>query len=332
MTDKNGPILELRQAEFAYASSWFSTPLRELKGVNLRVVKGQCVNVAGFNGAGKSTLAKLISGVHTEGSLLAGDVWLDNQPLADKSFSGWVLWGLLGLAMALGAPVFQNAWLSSEWILHLVFGLVFVGFVGGPRIWEACAGRFRKFDTSVLYITTENQAADQHLKDEWTIAEALSQVSHSPLAPAADLLARLEFSVVRQGQPMNGDRMFQVKVSDLSGGQRHLIYLVGLLVRALKFDIPFLVLDEALACLDTKTRKLLYPYLRDLLVTKGILLISQDKEDVLALADEIHFLAGGLLVESGTPLYFYGESQESSSKVRTSAQSLESYRFYSAYS
>jgi len=53
----SAPILKLLNVESAYG------PIRAIRGVSLRVEKGQIATVLGSNGAGKSTILKTISGI-----------------------------------------------------------------------------------------------------------------------------------------------------------------------------------------------------------------------------------------------------------------------------
>ena len=51
-----------------------------LKGLNLRVEKGQIHAIMGPNGAGKSTLAKILAG-HPSYTITAGEIWFKGQDL-----------------------------------------------------------------------------------------------------------------------------------------------------------------------------------------------------------------------------------------------------------
>ena len=51
------PLLEIKNLESFYG------PIMAIRGVSLKVDKGQIVTVLGANGAGKSTLLKTISGI-----------------------------------------------------------------------------------------------------------------------------------------------------------------------------------------------------------------------------------------------------------------------------
>jgi branched-chain amino acid transport system ATP-binding protein len=57
VTEGTTPILKLSNVESAYG------PIRAIRGVSLRVLRGQIATVLGSNGAGKSTILKTISGI-----------------------------------------------------------------------------------------------------------------------------------------------------------------------------------------------------------------------------------------------------------------------------
>jgi iron(III) transport system ATP-binding protein len=91
---------------------------------------------------------------------------------------------------------------------------------------------------------------------------------------------------------------------ELSGGQQQRVALA----RALAAPNAFVVLDEPFSSVDNDTRRLL----RDLLSEesrsgRGILLITHDRADALALSSMIHCLANGRLVMSGSPNEVYSK-------------------------
>jgi branched-chain amino acid transport system ATP-binding protein len=64
------PLLELKHVSSAYGS------VEALRGVSLRVEKGEIVTLLGANGAGKSTTLRTISGIIRP---TAGEVWFEGQ-------------------------------------------------------------------------------------------------------------------------------------------------------------------------------------------------------------------------------------------------------------
>lgn len=66
------PLLEIKNLESFYG------PIMAIRGVSLKVDKGQIVTVLGANGAGKSTLLKTISGIMDPEK---GEVLFDGKPI-----------------------------------------------------------------------------------------------------------------------------------------------------------------------------------------------------------------------------------------------------------
>ncbi len=89
------------------------------------------------------------------------------------------------------------------------------------------------------------------------------------------------------------------QVARLSGGERQRVALA----RALAADPDVLVLDEALASLDLRSRARLVDLLRRLQRHRrlGYVLVSHDLAMVADLADEVALLADGAVVERATP-------------------------------
>jgi osmoprotectant transport system ATP-binding protein len=77
----------------------------------------------------------------------------------------------------------------------------------------------------------------------------------------------------------------------LSGGQRQRVGLA----RALAFDPPVLLMDEAVGALDPLTRAEMQTMLKNLLkgMNKTVLLVTHDLDEALYLADRVLFLADG---------------------------------------
>jgi sulfate/thiosulfate transport system ATP-binding protein len=91
--------------------------------------------------------------------------------------------------------------------------------------------------------------------------------------------------------------------SELSGGQRQRVALA----RALAIEPRLLLLDEPFGALDTKVRKELGQWLRDLHHGQAItsLLVTHDQEEALELADRIVLMAQGKVEQIGTPAELY---------------------------
>jgi sulfate transport system ATP-binding protein len=91
--------------------------------------------------------------------------------------------------------------------------------------------------------------------------------------------------------------------SQLSGGQRQRVALA----RALAVEPRLLLLDEPFGALDTKVRRELGQWLRDLHhgVNVTSVLVTHDQEEALELADRIVLMSHGKVEQIGTPTEIY---------------------------
>ncbi len=89
----------------------------------------------------------------------------------------------------------------------------------------------------------------------------------------------------------------------LSGGERQRVALA----RALARDPRLLLMDEPLASLDRERRESMRREIRRLHDATGLttLMVTHDQEEALALADALHVMAAGRVVESGPPREIY---------------------------
>ena len=78
----NGPLLEARELHKRYEMGPRS--LEVLRGVSLKIARGDFLALRGASGAGKSTLLHLFGGLDSPN---AGEIWFDGQNLASLSAS-----------------------------------------------------------------------------------------------------------------------------------------------------------------------------------------------------------------------------------------------------
>jgi osmoprotectant transport system ATP-binding protein len=87
--------------------------------------------------------------------------------------------------------------------------------------------------------------------------------------------------------------------AELSGGERQRVGLA----RAMAADPPILLMDEPFGALDPLTRRRLQLEFRAInaRLRKTVLFVTHDVEEAFLLGDRVAVLAGGRLVQTGTP-------------------------------
>jgi len=75
-TASDGPLLDARGIVYRYGA------INALRGVDLRVDRGEAVCVIGPNGAGKTTLARVVGGLYKPND---GKILIDGQPLPKRA-------------------------------------------------------------------------------------------------------------------------------------------------------------------------------------------------------------------------------------------------------
>ncbi len=96
---------------------------------------------------------------------------------------------------------------------------------------------------------------------------------------------------------------------ELSGGQQQRVALA----RALATGPEILLLDEPFAALDAELRRTVRRELRSLLASQPApaIVVTHDREEALALGDEVQVIDGGRTVASGQPLDVFGQPGQS---------------------
>ena len=93
------------------------------------------------------------------------------------------------------------------------------------------------------------------------------------------------------------------KPSQLSGGQKQRVGIA----RAIVFHPPVLLMDESLSALDLKLREQLQVEIKRLHRDTGstVLFVTHDQGEAMAMSDRVAVMAGGKLVQVGTPRQVY---------------------------
>jgi ATP-binding cassette subfamily B protein len=123
------------------------------------------------------------------------------------------------------------------------------------------------------------------------ISIARPQASMQEIARAARSAGLEEFI---NGLPQRYDTVVGERGANLSGGQRQRLAIA----RALLMEPEILIFDEATSHLDTATERAIQESLRSALAGKTVILVAH-RLSTLQMADEIHVLKGGRIVEFG---------------------------------
>ncbi|NLS07160.1 ABC transporter ATP-binding protein [Rhizobium sp. P32RR-XVIII] len=93
----------------------------------------------------------------------------------------------------------------------------------------------------------------------------------------------------------------------LSGGQQQRVALA----RAIVFEPPVLLMDEPLGALDKKLREALQLEIKQLQKRLGatVIYVTHDQEEALTMSDRVAVMAGGQIVQAGSPSALYGRPQ-----------------------
>lgn len=116
-----------------------------------------------------------------------------------------------------------------------------------------------------------------------------------PEAEVREALARAQALSFVERLPAGLGQQVSERGANLSSGQRQLLSFA----RALAYDPPILVMDEATSSVDSETERLIQIALNELLADRTALVIAH-RLSTIERADRIMVLANGILRESGT--------------------------------
>ncbi|QNN24477.1 ABC-F family ATP-binding cassette domain-containing protein [Planctomycetales bacterium ZRK34] len=227
-----------------------------LDGVNLTVERGEHVGLVGVNGCGKSTLMKIIAGL---GGLSAD---AGQVQLARGARAGYLT---------------QDPDLNLDHTLREEASVAFAG------LWEL----HKRLDD------VSHQMADPAVAEDPDQLEALlkqyEQLQHK-MEAAGGYAVDHRIDATLHGLGL-GDEVFNVKVGDLSGGQKGRLALAKLLLT----DPDLLLLDEPTNHLDIAGRRWLEEYLAG--YRGAVIVISHDRWLLDRSVTKIYELTQGRLEE-----------------------------------
>jgi len=179
--------------------------------------------------------------------------------------------------------------------LRLIAGLepVQAGWVtiGGDLV--AAPGRHVPPERRHVGLMFQDYALFPHLTVRRNVAFGLGRL------PRREREARVDAWLARVGLPAHGERY----PHELSGGEQQRVALA----RALAPRPCLMLLDEAFSNLDTHLREDLRTLVLDLLreTATPTVLVTHDADEAVRVADRMHVMREGRLVQSGTPAEIY---------------------------
>ena len=295
---------------------------RQVDDVSFSLRAGRTFGVLGGNECGKTTLAQLLLGNLTpeRGSVtvLGGKpalvVWPRWRGVVRTLLTCSVIF--VALIRATLPAQLAWAWQAGAWCVMLLLALLEgTAHVDGRRYGarekptadtgEAPAAMLRR---GVAYLSSEHDAG-QKLPAEMTIEEAIGR--HMPLPKSAKTARRREvkaaleaagFRIVVGGAPHGDAERYLsdgLKCGELSGGQKHLIYLLSVLASRPRV----LICDECLCGLDIDRQSSVVQLLQKLQLKFkiAILFLTVDLTSFTLMAHEAAFMsARGTFLETGS--------------------------------
>jgi ABC-type glutathione transport system ATPase component len=295
------PVLALRGVSRSREGGW------KLEPIHLTLRYATTSAVVGPNEAGKTTLAAIAL---ADLEPADGSVALFGEPLAPRgaaaALGDYLAYAPHALALSaaiacalslrLGLLVATLAALAALWLRR------YASHQPGKPGWASDAMRAR----GVAYISSEHYAG-QALPENATIEEVIAQ--HMPLSEASARRREVVAALRASGFQLFSDAGTRVgspeeyvasgiKVGGLSGGQRHLVYILAVLASRPRL----LIADEMLCGLDIDRQVSVLRMLHALQRQTGlaILYLTVDPLAATLLAHDMTFLVDGCVVEQGT--------------------------------
>ena len=310
--------LEARNVGFEYASSKdFS-----LKGASLELRRGRSLALMGFNAQGKSTLCRMLGRVDVPyvpaPKPKRGRIFYyprDSFDRIDVFAEPYTVLLIFGAAILL-AVLFEIQW------LYLLLVVVGVAVFFAARRWKMW-----RYHSRVVYITTEHDMAKHALKDDWPLAFAITSHLRLTLKDyerrilAERLLSWTGFRHLKPAKNDGDERDYAdpsevisenlLTCGELSGGQRHLVYLLrGIAPLFVPPDrhqwyspkVDVVLLDEGLNCLDAEVRPRTIRLIRYLVTNNNVacLVVTQILHEISILCDDALFIDDGAIIDGGS--------------------------------
>jgi ABC-type glutathione transport system ATPase component len=328
-----------------------------VSSVSFALHAGKTFGILGGNECGKTTLAQVILGnltpetgsIHLFGEALAATVRTPRWLVLVRVL--FILCAAVALLLAaLKPPLLASLLRAGAWsplllllLLEAAFqwqrwrGALGVGFGGGSSaLTETGMAPDAMLARGVAYISSEHDAG-QRLPAEATIEEVIGRDMPLPKeareARRREVIAALAASgfqlMAESGTPVGTPSEYVVNgltCGELSGGQKHLVYLLSVLASRPKL----LICDDCLCGLDIDRQSSFVQLLQRLQLQFGmaVLFMTVDLTSFTLMAHEAAFMKHGRLIERGraTDLIDAPQRRDTQEYIRLSLENEERSR------
>ena len=296
------------------------TNSKQVQGVSLHLRAGRCFGILGGNECGKTTLARLLLGEHGPDR---GTITVLGAPLSRTAAPRWLfplrvlavaMAAVAGLLFALQPARFHATWKAGGWAPLLLVTLLDIAYQVHRKLTPSVGASIENgwappelLSRGVAYCSSEHDGG-MKLPPERTVEETIG--SHMPRGMTGDekrreVVAALTASGFQvftdSGTPVGSPEQYvadRLTVGALSGGQRHLVYLLSVLAS----QPQVLIADDMLCGLDIDRQSSVLQMLQTMQLEHGLSLLymTVDFASFSIVAQEAAFMHGGRFVETGT--------------------------------
>ena len=256
-------FLEVKNIKKAFGDT------KVLHGIDFSMERGQVTVIIGSSGGGKTTFLRCLNFLETPNE---GSIMLDGRMLFDAE------------------EMYTDAEIREK---RLRFGLVFQSFNLFPQY--TARGNIAMPLSLRMVERLKNEAkpqmAGKSFSERRAIKRELSEAIHSARAAANDRAAELLADVGLS------DKM-DLYPHQLSGGQCQRVAIA----RALALSPDILCFDEPTSALDPELTGEVLRVIKSLRDdSRTMVIVTHEMEFARSVADHVVFIAGGVIVEEGTP-------------------------------
>lgn len=182
-----------------------------------------------------------------------------------------------------------------------LLGTAIAGLIGERATLSTNGGITRHGSVGMLFQNPRTQLVRERVRSD--VAFGLENRGVDP--------DRIEDRIDDWADRLDAGHLLERPVGALSRGETAIVALLGTLVT----EPDLVVLDEPLAALDARNRRLVLDAIETLQGERALLVIEQDTTDVLALASRTVLLEDGAIVKRGKPRTVVGSLRDAGLEI-----------------